>query len=29
VAILKEGETGIPVVQTLRKHVVNRATYYV
>ncbi len=29
VAILKEGEAGIPVAQILRKHGISQATYYV
>ena len=28
VAILKEGETGLPVAQLLRKHGISQATYY-
>lgn len=29
VAILKEGEAGIPVAQILRKHGISQGTYYV
>ncbi len=29
VAILKEGEAGLPVAQILRKHGISHATYYV
>ena len=29
VAILKEGEAGVPVAQILRKHGISQATYYV
>lgn len=28
VAILKEGEAGVPVAQILRKHGISQATYY-
>jgi putative transposase len=28
VAILKEGEAGVPVAQILRKHGISHATYY-
>ena len=28
VAILKEGEAGVPVAQVLRKHGISQATYY-
>ena len=28
VAILKEGEAGVPVAQILRKHGISRATFY-
>ncbi len=28
VAILKEGEAGVPVAQIMRKHGVSQATYY-
>ena len=28
VAILKEGEAGVPVAQILRKHGISRGTYY-
>lgn len=29
VAILKEGEAGVPVAQILRQHGISHATYYV
>lgn len=29
VAILKEGEAGLPVAQVIRKHGISQATYYV
>ncbi len=29
VAILKEGEAGVPVAQLLRQHGISQATYYV
>ena len=29
VAILKEGEAGVPVAQILRQHGISQATYYV
>jgi putative transposase len=29
VAILKEGDAGVPVAQILRKHGISQATYYV
>ena len=29
VAILKEGEAGVPVAQILRKHGISQATYYI
>ena len=28
VAILKEGESGVPVAQVLRRHGISQATYY-
>ena len=27
-AVLKEGEAGVPVAQIMRKHGISRATYY-
>jgi putative transposase len=29
VAILKEGEAGVPVAQIVRKHGISAATYYI
>lgn len=29
VAILKEGEAGVPVAQILRKHQISQSTYYI
>lgn len=29
VAILKEGEAGVPVAQVLRKHQISQSTYYI